>query len=463
MKRIAWIVGSFLLLAGACEQKDEDLASAEDRINEAAEDLIDDLTDPPNGWIVEYQPTLTSGIFLLFMDFDDEGNVTIRSDVSAEGGIYLNQTITYHVDFGLGTELIFDTYGVLHYLFEKNQNTFGAEFEFYFREKDGDNLIFQSKSDGAGGTFMTLEPASASDFQLLSGELISLLDSGSVQPNNLADVVQYQIHLESNNTSVFMTVDTEVRRLKVHGAAIGLTRQEMVANSNFVDINEERAFSLRSGRIVMNEAVSFSLGGNAFSISELALENFQSQDTSYCDGQSHGYVSFDGNLAGAGTFTMGSSLFMSHSEFPGESGELYLHSPQFIYNENDSSLINQIDEAFGELLGYVIVYDAFFNGYTGDDPFTGVGFVGQNDQGELEWFLRAFAVTEQTGNYLELALMDDTFINVSDSLAQREALFQITDEVFSGGVIYGTEVIAVDDLIQIFNPCNNYKGFLFKL
>lgn len=466
MRRLLVIGFLISVVLYGCDQENNDLLSAAERVNQATDDLIDELTDPNQGWKVSYKPTDASGRFLIFLNFNDDGNVNIKSDVGDEEGAYLDQNITYRIDYGLGTELIFDTYGVFHYLFEKNQSTFGAEFEFYYKGKDGDNLLFESKSDGGNPTVVTFEPALSSDFALLSSELITELSQGSFQSENLAGVgvlVQYQVYLQSQDISIFMTVDLDIRRLKVHGVAAGNTQEEIINNAIKADsINHETAFSLLGGSIVFSNSLSFSLGGQSYTISDLKLDNFQTLATSYCEGKTSNFISFDGDLSSIGAFTMSSSLLSSHSDFLKNSGDLYQINPVFLFNENDSSLIDDINELFEEeLLAFIFVNNASFNGYTGDGNFTGLGFVSVGDDNQLEWFMREMNVVQNTGNYINLELTDDTFINVSDSLSQRNALFQLTDEVFSGGEFYALEVLSIDGLFELYNPCNEYKVFLF--
>jgi hypothetical protein len=52
---------------------------------------------------------------------------------------------------------------------------------------------------------------------------------------------------------------------------------------------------------------------------------------------------------------------------------------------------------------------------------------------------------------------------VADSLDERNALFEITDEIFQEGKIYGSEVQGIDGIFEIYNPCNGYKFFLNEL
>ena len=101
---------------------------------------------PSNGWKLEYKPTNQSGVFFMLLEFDED-EVRIQSDVAENSGEFFDHTIPWRVDNALGLELIYETYGVFHYLFELDAASFGAEFEWAFIEKAGDNLVFRSISD----------------------------------------------------------------------------------------------------------------------------------------------------------------------------------------------------------------------------------------------------------------------------------------------------------------------------
>jgi hypothetical protein len=137
-------IGFFILLFGllGCTEEENDLPSVEVRKSEAIEDLVDLLTDPINGWKIDYQPVDNAGIYFMVLQFNDDGEVRILSDVGANEGEFFDQTLTYRIDAALGLELILETYGVFHYLFELESANFGGEFEFVFVEGDDNKLIF---------------------------------------------------------------------------------------------------------------------------------------------------------------------------------------------------------------------------------------------------------------------------------------------------------------------------------
>ena len=168
----------FIILAGCNKGEEPKLPSVEERVKEAVENLEDLLTEPANGWRLNYQPTFESGTFLILLDFRNDGTVRVQSDVSANDGEFRDQIIAYRIDSSQGLELILETYGVFHYIFELEQNSFGGEFEFVFVEESDDNLIFRSKSDQFNSTILTFEPGSSTDSNLISTEALNILRQG---------------------------------------------------------------------------------------------------------------------------------------------------------------------------------------------------------------------------------------------------------------------------------------------
>ena len=125
------------LFWGCSQDEAAKLPSVEKRTQEAIDNLKDALTEPTSGWKLSYQPTNETGAFLILMDFNENGTVRIQSDVTANNGEFRDHTISYRIDSSQGLELVLETYGVFHYLFELDQNTFGGEFEFVFVEDQG--------------------------------------------------------------------------------------------------------------------------------------------------------------------------------------------------------------------------------------------------------------------------------------------------------------------------------------
>ena len=129
------------ILISCSENNVGNLSSVEERVSVAVSNLESELTAPSDGWKLEYQPTNESGVFFMLLQFEKDNLVTIKSDLADNDGEFFDHEIPWRVDNALGLELILETYGLFHYLFEQDGATFGAEFEFVYQGKDGDNLI----------------------------------------------------------------------------------------------------------------------------------------------------------------------------------------------------------------------------------------------------------------------------------------------------------------------------------
>lgn len=449
----------------SCNDESLNIPSVEERKATATQELIDELTGESNGWRLDYKPTPSAGTFLILLDFNEEGEVRIQSDVTAESGRYLDQTITYRIDHDLATELILETYGVFHYLFELNQNSFGAEFEFLYQGTSGDNLVFRSKSDAIEEiTTLIFTPADASSSGLISTEITDQLATGGYREGELAGIGannSYRWYLPSDDISIFGSFDLGNRRFKAHGASKGYSFDEIINSSQSTEIQSLHNVSFIDEEVVLSSPVSFSLDGKDYSFSNISPSNFVQSDTTYCVGQNDMSTSFDATLDDIGSFEMRSTNYINYSSFFDEEDEFYSISFPFVFDEMDSSLFDAIDSSFQDVALFLLIYNSTPRGYS-DGTFTGVGFLGVDENDDLEWYLREMNITNQNGNYLEVELLDGTFINVADSLEERDALFDLTNLLFEGGVIYGSEILSFEDLFEVYNPCNDHKFFLFE-
>ena len=446
----------------ACDETTH-IDSVEERKARATEELVEELTDPANGWRLDYKPTPNAGTFLIILNFDDDGTVRIQSDVTAENGKFLDQTITYRIDHDLATELVLETYGVFHYLFELNQNSFGAEFEFLYQGKSDDNLVFTSKTDGVGErTTLTFTPADAGSSGLISTAVVDQLIAGSYRQDDLVGIgvnASYQFYLPDDDVSIYGTFDIDNRRFKAHGAAKGFSYEEVSNSAQSVRIQKVYDVGYINDEVVFDDPISFTLAGKDYSFDAIELDNQQMEDTMYCTSDNNQFITFDASLTGVGNASMRSSLYTNYSDFFVGGDAFYVHNYFLVYDENDSSLAERFEDAFGNVALIALIYNSTPRGYN-DGTFTGFGFLSLDENDDLQWYLREFNLIENSGNRLEVEFTDGTFINVADSLDQRNALFELTDEIFAGGQFYNWEILFVDGLFELYNPCNDYKMFL---
>ncbi len=437
-----------------------DIPSVEERVAQSTEALKEQLTDPDFGWRLDYKPTSNAGIFLILLDFDEDGTVRIQSDVPDENGIFLDQTISYRIDQELDTELVLETYAVFHYLFEQNQNTFGGEFEFIYEGEQGNDLNFSSKTDlSSDVTNLVFTPASASDSEVISTEATVTLSQGNFQTSNLGGIGNFGVfnfHLQDQGYLLSVTFDLERRKLKVLGIAEGTDMSSVITNDNIVDIGRETTFSLSNERVVLDQPITASLGGNTFQIEEIPISSSAKFAESFCVGQQDSVVRFNATASDLGAFEANSSLFQVANAFE-VSDDVYSINHIFIYDENDNSISDQIEAVFPE----VVAFQWYHGVEIADSLFNGVGFVTVDAFNSVEFFLRGYDFT-QNGNFLEITFNDENIITEDNpTQEQLDGLDQLTDQIFSGGAVYMLELSNIDGLFEFYNPCNKYKGFLF--
>lgn len=452
---------SLFFIVSCNTDTDPKLPSVEERTAAAIEDLRDELISPSNGWRIDYRPAGETGSFFILMDFNNDGTVRVQSDVVANGGEFRDQTISYRIDSSQGLELILETYGVFHYLFELNRASFGGEFEFLFVEERSGNLLFSSKSDvGFDVTQLLFEPAGVSDSDLISTEALNILEQGIFQRDDLGGIgafSTFNFHIPANNHTISASFDIDRRRVNILGIAEGTTVDEIIAANNGQSINETILFGLEEERLVLDETVTISFGGASYNLSEIPVQSPTKSLDSFCAGQMDSVVSFSAsNVTGLGNFTASSSLFQTHNGVDYENATLgVVHD--FIYDENDNSIADQIEAVFPEAAAFQLYFGLELEGVTSNV----VGFVTVDSFNNAEFFLRGFDFV-QNGNFIELVFNGEDLITATDpSSAQIDGLYQLTDDIFAGGGVYLMSITTLDDLIEFYNPCNKYKGYLF--
>ncbi len=462
MKAIRKYLFLTLVITLGCDENEQDLPTVEERTTAALGELREELTDPPNGWKVNYQPTPESGSFLLILKFAEDGTLNIQSDVAADDGDYLDQTTTYRLDVGLGLELIFESYGVLHYLFELDQATFGAEFEFVFEEEDDGNLYFVSKSDGADATTIVLEPAGANDVALFSREIAENFDAFAGQSPILFGGVNpsQQLYFPDQNISIFWSVDLDKRSLQIDLAGAGSTIEEVLLSS-YQNINQSSGYTFQDGKLILDIPVSINTSGQSFQLSEIALNDFAQNGIELCAGSGVPTPSYTITLEGQGSGTLSKNLINSTGfAFAPQSASIYSVNIPFVFNSDLESLSEE--GSIAEKLSNAIAF-VFTLGFDHDTiPENSAGFLLEYEEEVTELYLRSFDYT-QSGNLLEISFTDEYYHEGTPLDGEQEALEEITDEIFEGGSFYAYELeVSGLTAFQLYNPCNGYEFVLVQ-
>lgn len=455
------IILFMLILSGCVNDEGANLPSVEDRVSNAVQELRDKLTEPQNGWRLDYRPTGETGAFLILLNFNEDGTVRVQSDVTVNDGLFIDQVIAYRIDSSQGVELIMETYGVFHYLFELQQASFGGEFEFIFEGEENGNLIFASKTDPSNDvTELVFIPAQESDSDLISTEATVTLGEGRFQGEDLGGIGSFgnfNFHLQDHGYLLSTVFDLERRVVKFLGIAEGADMGEVTSTENIEEIDIEATFSLSDERIILDQSVTTTLNGNTFEIKELPIGEAIVFLESFCLGQEDSVVNFSSTNSDIGSFEANSSLFQVANNFTVTPDDVYSINHVFLYDENDNSITDQIEAVFPE----VVAFQWYHGVEVADSVFNGVGFVILDEFNNAEFFLRGFDFT-QSGNFIQITFNgNDLITDENPTQEQLDGLEQLTDQIFSGGEVYVLELLNINGLFEFYNPCNKHKGFLF--
>lgn len=446
----------------SCDDDDNDsnLAPVEERVADAIASLRANLTAPANGWRLEYQPTPESGTFFMLLKFTPDGEVNIKSDVADNNGEFFDQTITYRIDNALGLELILETFSVFHHLFELDQATFGAEFEFLFKAQENNNLLFESLSDFSEPTQLVFEPATPTDENLFALEISQNLNAfGELSPQVFGGIApSQQVILQNRNISVFWRVDISKRNLVAEFARIGTTPAEVITG-NGINLNHASGYTIKDGMMVLLNPLSFVLNGQQNNISELSLTTFTMDAASLCPtsvvADNPKYTGFS---SGLGNVTVLNSLLSTRgSAFQ---NSVYSVNAQFVFDGNGQALTDggSIGTKFPSATGFV-----FFYGVPLNDPNIPINSVGLIfDDGNV--FVREFQPTSTKVNLVQLTFLDQVFFSgTAPAPGTEDDLKAIMDEIFAGGEVYAFDFpVNGATVFRLFNPCNRYEVFLVQ-
>ncbi len=439
----------------SCSSSDiEDLPPVEDRVKVAKDSLIDILAAPTYGWKLNYQPNPQSGTFVILMKFDKDGNVNVKSDVSDDDEAYLDNDLTYRIDNAHGLELVLETYGIFHYFFER----FNGEFEFVLLNYQDGNPVFRSKSDFNNQTVINFLPAAENDEALLTNEINKQLKRSAFQDASLiGNNAFYQLYLVDKNISIFMTLDLDLRTMKVLNAGVGETPEDISNTNNTVDIQHKTAFVIEGEKIKLDQAFNFSLNGNDILISEFELINFQEFEDSFCAGEQLTMGKFDGKI-GNETIRFTGTLYSARTTFLPISDSPYSVGSVGFFDDQDETIQPLIQETFPDAAAIQL----YFNYTQIDPPLYGLGFVLVDNNNQVDFFLREFNPPSFEGNKMNVTFTGETLITREPTAAELQGLDNLTDLIFGDGEVYILEFAGDDTLYELYNACNNYKLFLFE-
>ena len=347
--------------------------TADERTAEAIANLKQELASADQGWKVKYRPESTSGSYYVILTFDADDQVNIKTDLGANGGEFFDQTTTYRIDSSLGLELIFESYCFFSYLFEQEQATFGAEYEFnYIRKNDDGSLVFESKSDVLDKTVLVFEPATAADQTNLRGiDLATKLNEVAADLENFTS--SYKLTYDDRDIVFYISMDDFRRTINFKSAS----RKN---NTGFTAVNFTTPFVIKGDSLVLDQRLTRTLFSSNVTIKSIYFDDLANTTLNICASPINAH-SLEGVTSANDDVHLESSLFdASGARFPLVS-DFFVASIDQVFI-NGATSWEQIQQDIHGALAMQLYYN---NG-----GFYGIGFVIQNDNGSITFALREF-------------------------------------------------------------------------
>jgi len=448
MKKWVYIFGFAIVTLSSC--KDDEIAvfekTADERVAEAIATLKQDLVSPANGWRLKYRPEDESGSFYVLLNFNEDNTVHIRSDLGSNDGQFFEQTVTYRIDNALGLELIIETYSFFSFLFEQDNASFLAEYEFNFINKTPDEaLVFNSKTDPGTATILLFEQASADDVALLGTQLSTNLNIMAEDLNMIASSLK--LTYQNRDLSLFLVLDTFRRILTINSGARNtnpLITQTITFTTPYI---------LKGDSIVLDEIFSGNILNNNISIKSIKLSTLTEGSLTACANPIVVH-----SLAGATSANDAVKLETTLRDPSGGSFAQisnFFNAPvDYIFNNGESAALQVQQDIIGAQ--YMQLYYDYDIG--SGTPFYGIGFYIQNINGTVTFALREFTPT-LVGNRLVFDFAPDISIfGEPNTDANIDNINIYLDAMTEGDNTYVFQV--QDGVYEFFNPCTGWS-FVF--
>lgn len=452
MKKVLYTIAIIFLGLTSCRDNDVNIfdKTADERVDEAIASLKADLVAPADGWRVRYQPESESGSFYVLMKFEEDGTVTIKSDIVANDGEFFTQANTYRIDSSLGLELIIESYSFFSFLYEQNEATFLAEYEFNYSDKTSDGeLVFTSKTDPSNPTTLVFEEADDDDTDLLTKSKVISQNLTTLASDIDRFSSSLKLTYDNRDLILYISMDDFRRTLNI------TTASKKTNTSVTEDIGFSSGYLIKGDSIVFDSKLSGNFVGVSTSIKAIKLKDLEDAELDACGSPiaTHAYTGVTSNNDNV---VLETSLVDANGSKFADVSYFYYAPLEYIF-DNGQSMSEDILAHIPTAAGLQLYYDIDLD----DDIQYAIGFVLVNADGSVTYALRAFTPqldnNRITFNFApDITLFGNTTPDATTD--QINYLNTYLDELTMGNSTYVYEYS--EDIFEFFNPCSGWS-FVF--
>jgi len=450
MKKRLYTICILLVVLTACNNNDVRIfdETADERVAEAKAALKADLIAPTQGWRVKYKPESASGSFFVLLKFDNENNVTIKSDLGSNDGEFFTQTVTYRIDSSLGLELIIESYSFFSYLFEQNQATFGAEYEFNYANKTPQGeLVFSSKTDPSNPTILLFEEASTDDFNLLvkSTDVSTNLNEMSADINRFSSALK--LTYDNKDLIFYISLNDFERTIKINTAS---KKTNTLSTQN---VGFSAGYLIKGDSIIFDETLSGTYLGINTSIKSIKLKDLEDSELDACGTPipTHGYT---GVTSANDNVILETSLEDANGKKFAQLSDFYYCPLNYIFDNGESASADIVANVQGAA-SVQLYYNYLLND---GSTLNGIGFVLVNTDGTTTFALKEFTSVLTNNNIVFNFSPGFRLFGNQNPDATLDNINIYLDELTQGDNTLVYEYS--DNIYEFYNPCSGWS-FVF--
>lgn len=440
MKQSLLIISVVLALT-SCNNDDVNVfdKTAAERSSEAIQNLKNELTAPANGWLVKYNPESDAGSYYVILNFNDDNTLRIRSDFGEQDGRFFDDTITYRIDNSLNLELIFETYSLFSFLYEQDDATFQAEFEFLYANKTGDDLVFTSKSDVSSPTVLVFTPASSNDPTTLLGP-----DAAS-KISALADdfikyTTAYKVSYQNRDVALFLSMNNIKRTV----AITAISKRTDTSDTTLLDFST--GFYIEGDSLVFENTFSTTFKGADVSIRSIFMGSVFDTYINGCNDPVP-INGFNGTTSQNDQITFETTLQDIKGGRFAKEATLYFCPPEnMLYNKEF-----KYKEVYADVEG--AIYFQLYLNY--ENNLNAIGFVLQKSDGSYYFVLREFTPELVDNNLIFHWQGDLQVFNTDAPEADLNKIQKYIDLITAGDQTYAFKLN--DGVYEFYNPCTKWS------